>query len=59
MFEWRGGGITEIKSMYVSEDGEVQVRVLDISEHDRIPERRTVTVDDIVSAVEEGRLQPV
>lgn len=47
---WSDGGIVTVRDFYVAEDGETQVRV---EESDTT---RTVTVDDLVEAVADGRL---
>lgn len=51
-FRWADeeGGLVEVLGMSITEDGVVQVRVADGDE------RHTVTADDLVGVVSDGRL---
>jgi hypothetical protein len=52
-FRWGDeGGVVEILSMSITEDGVVQVRVDD-------DEKRTVTASDLVERVSSGELRPL
>lgn len=48
---WDDGTTVEIRDFYISEDGVVQVRIREGRDS-----KRTLTADDIVSAVADGRL---